>query len=147
MSNNPRPFPARLEKVLAVHSTDGKGNGSFENPKALYDDINISTLGESIESPLGDGELLDGTSYATAIASGMAANILTLVDAYFSETKDDQEIRRRVFKWEGMRRIFRHISGGPDRQGYNYVCPVMVAQDCNSPEVYRHWFIQALKAR
>ncbi|KAJ4012483.1 hypothetical protein NW752_008180 [Fusarium irregulare] len=146
-ANKPRPFPARMEKVLAVHSTDGRGNISFQNPKALDDDINISTLGESIESPLGDGELLDGASYATAIASGMAANVLTLADAYFSESKVDQEIRRQVFKREGMKRIFRHVSGGRDREGYNYVCPHMVAEDCNSPEVYRHWFKQALKSR
>ncbi|RFN45344.1 extracellular serine protease [Fusarium flagelliforme] len=146
-ANKPRPFPARMEKVLAVHSTDGRGNISFQNPKPLDDDMNISTLGESIESPVGDGELLDGSSYATAIASGMAANILTLADAYLSKSKDDQEIRRRVFKREGMKRIFRHVSGGRDREGYNYVCPEMVAEDCNSSEVYRHWFKQALKSR
>ncbi|KAG5800746.1 hypothetical protein H9Q69_000305 [Fusarium xylarioides] len=142
-ANKTRAFPASMAKVLAIHSTDGQGNIGYLNPASLDSEPNISTLGESIRSPLNDSApLLNGVSYSTAIASGMGANILTLAHACCDES---EELRRRVFTWGGMKNILLSISGGRDGDGYNYVCPIWVAKGCNNREAYRQWFSTALK--
>ncbi|KAF4450005.1 extracellular serine protease [Fusarium austroafricanum] len=141
-ANKPRAFPAKMDKVLAIHFTDGWGNICKENPQPAKYDVNFSTLGENILSPLCKGGLLRGTSYATAIASGMAANILTLAAACFGESGDDGALRRQVFKREGMKKIFLKVSG--ERNGYNYVCPLWVAKGRDSLNGYRDWLKDAL---
>ncbi|KAG5756142.1 hypothetical protein H9Q72_001103 [Fusarium xylarioides] len=148
-ANKTRAFPASMKKVLAIHSTDGQGRICYLNPYPLDTEPNISTLGESIRSPLNGfndrGPLLDGVSYSTAIASGMAANILTLAHAYLDDSEDGQQPRDEVFTWDGMTNIFLNISGGPDRDGYNYVCPIRVAKHCHAREAYRRWFKSVLE--
>lgn len=148
-ANTPRAFPASMDKVLAIHATDGYGKSSNMNPNPLEDSPNFSTLGESIPSPLKEGELLpSGTSFSTPIAAGMAANILTLVEACFDGSEeDDERLRDRAFKREGMGRIFKKAaSRGPD--GYRYVCPGMVG--CpgkvkrGKMASHREWFREAL---
>ncbi|KAH7020205.1 peptidase S8/S53 domain-containing protein [Ilyonectria destructans] len=51
-ANKPRAFPASMDKVLAIHATDGNGNPCKGNPDPVKHCANISTLGESIASPL-----------------------------------------------------------------------------------------------
>ncbi|EKJ76578.1 hypothetical protein NXS19_009555 [Fusarium pseudograminearum] len=143
-ANKPRPFPANMDKVLAVYFTDGRGNICDRNPRPVDEDANISTLGECIPSLTGGIKPLSGTSYATAIASGMAVNILTLADEHL-KSKKDQWLRRRVFRRDGMRKIFIHISRKKDLQGYNYVCPIRVKEVGDRGNDYRGWFIDALQ--
>lgn len=142
-ANKPRAIPASMDKVLAIHATDGNGNPCKGNPDPVKHCANISTLGESIASPLRENKLLSGTSYSTAIASGMAANILTLVDACFGEWEEDKRLRRRAFRREGMRRILLEASG--IRHGYDYVCPDRVAKDRDTMDGCRDWLREALR--
>ncbi|KAF5627036.1 TPR Domain containing protein [Fusarium sp. NRRL 52700] len=53
-ANTSRAFPGSVEKVLAIHSTDGWGRICEGNPERKKRDANFSTLGESIRSPLKD---------------------------------------------------------------------------------------------
>ncbi|QPC79152.1 hypothetical protein HYE68_009904 [Fusarium pseudograminearum] len=141
-ANRPRPFPANMDTVLAVHSTDGRGNICKQNPQPVEHAANISTLGHSIPSPISDTKLLFGTSFATAIASGMAANVLTLADKHL-KSEEDRWLRRRVFRRDGMKKIFLHISGTKDPKGYHYVCPIRVKEVGDRSNDYRGWFIEA----
>lgn len=141
-ANKPRPFPANMDKVLAVYFTDGRGNICDRNPRPVDGDANISTLGECIPSLTGGIEPLSGTSYATAIASGMAVNILTLADEHL-KSEEDRWLRRRVFRRDGMKKIFLYISGTKDPKGYHYVCPIRVKEVGDRWNDYRGWFIEA----
>ncbi|WQF77071.1 Putative peptidase S8/S53 domain, peptidase S8, subtilisin, Ser-active [Colletotrichum destructivum] len=77
--NQRRAFPARMDKVLCVHSSDGDGIASGFNPSPKADRENFTTLGEGIESVWEDGVYLHGTSYATPIVAGFAANVLQYI--------------------------------------------------------------------
>ncbi|KAK4082401.1 uncharacterized protein Triagg1_2213 [Trichoderma aggressivum f. europaeum] len=78
-----RAFPARNKGVIAVHATDWSGGGAKFNPNP-EGELNLSTLGENIKirwpDPDNHGEMGDayisGSSFATPIAAGIAANVL-----------------------------------------------------------------------
>ncbi|PTB51390.1 hypothetical protein M431DRAFT_19399 [Trichoderma harzianum CBS 226.95] len=78
-----RAFPARKEGVIAVHASDGSGEGAKFNPNP-ESKLNLSTLGENIKirwpDPDNYGDMKDryisGSSFATPIAVGIAANVL-----------------------------------------------------------------------
>ncbi|KAK4065581.1 hypothetical protein Trihar35433_7701 [Trichoderma harzianum] len=78
-----RAFPARKEGVIAVHASDGSGEGAKFNPNP-ESKLNLSTLGENIKirwpDPDNYGDMKDryisGSSFATPIAAGIAANVL-----------------------------------------------------------------------
>lgn len=133
-----------MDEVLAVHSTDGWGTICQGNPRWVFRDPNISTLGENIPSPLDEDELLRGSSYSTAIASGMAANILTIADANLGASEGDRRVRDRAFKTEGMAKIFVKVSENWTRDDYHFVCPSRIARLCDEKDSYRHWLKDAL---
>ncbi|SCO46646.1 uncharacterized protein FFMR_08654 [Fusarium fujikuroi] len=141
-----RAFPGSIAEVLAIHSADGRGNIGLGNPEHDPHDANFSTLGEEIRSPLKDRKFLTGVSYSTAIASGIAANILTLADVCFNESPGDQALRRRAFRSEGMKKIFLKVSGKRNGDGYNYVRPVRLVENFDTTEGYRHWLMDALRS-
>lgn len=133
-----------MDKVLAIHATDGHGNPSKMNPSPMNHHHNFSTLGESIPSPLkGGGYLPPGTSFSTPIAAGMAANMLTLAVECLGESEKDKALRRFAFKRAGVLRIFNKAS--QDRCGYNYVCPSRVAEDRDAVDEIGGWLREALK--
>lgn len=114
-------FPARMDKVLCIHASDGDGNKSERNPSP--DDLreNFSTLGVAIESISDEGRYLSGTSYSTPVAAGFGANILRYVQSCYSKSCLTKEHRNKAFSRMGMRNIM--LAMADKRDGYRYVTP------------------------
>ncbi|KAH6876578.1 hypothetical protein B0T10DRAFT_585265 [Thelonectria olida] len=126
--NESRAFPASMDRVLGVYAADGHGNPGEMNPNPLSHRDDISTLGVAIPSPLAEDELLaDGTSFSTSIATAITANILSLVEACFGESEEDEALRLRASGSDGMRLLF--LKAAVPRVGYDYIYPHRVAKD------------------
>lgn len=120
--NIDRAFPAIWDRTIGVHATDGDGNKYGRNPDPIKGRLNFSTLGEGIKSQWNDKPCyLSGTSFSTAVASGLAANILRFVDAAAQNGELDSIYRDTAFSESGMEAIFKSLSG--ERDGYNFVIP------------------------
>ncbi|OPB44813.1 hypothetical protein A0O28_0089510 [Trichoderma guizhouense] len=81
--NEPQTWPANKSGVIAVHATYWSGEGAKFNPNPRSR-LNLSTLGHNIEMPCSDpanpderkNVYISGSSFATPIAAGIAANVL-----------------------------------------------------------------------
>jgi len=110
-----------------VHSTDGIGNPSKTNPTAQRG-ARFATLGLSIESSAkkkGGGRdrekvFISGTSYATPIAAGIAANVLEFASYQLHNQLSSGE-REILFAYLGMSRLFEKMS--ETRSEYDYIMP------------------------
>ncbi|KAK2608930.1 hypothetical protein QQS21_002506 [Conoideocrella luteorostrata] len=116
--NTRRAFPARMDRVLCIHASDGYGNKSGQDPAPIGDRVNLSTLGVAIESVWESGVYLSGTSYSTPIAAGIAANILRYVQTCSELT---EKYRLKAFRLVGMRNILKAMS--VDIDNYHYIAP------------------------
>jgi hypothetical protein len=122
--NKQLAWPARKNGVIAIHATDWQGTAANLNPSSDEGKANFATLGRDIKMQwfFDTGEVKDcyisGTSFATPIAAGIAANILE-----FARYRLDLNTRRkdRLFSHDGMRKIFREMS--TRRGDYHYVQP------------------------
>ncbi|KAK5653676.1 hypothetical protein OQA88_8706 [Cercophora sp. LCS_1] len=119
-------FPGRHKGVICVHSTDGMGNPSETNPTAQKGK-SLATLGLSVESSVkkkgGKGRdkvFISGTSYATPIAAGIAANVLEFASRQLHNRLSPGE-RENLFAYWGMSRLFEKMS--EPRSGYDYIVP------------------------
>ncbi|KAL7938794.1 peptidase S8/S53 domain-containing protein [Trichoderma chlorosporum] len=124
-----RAYPARDQNVIAIHATDTNGNRSSFSPTAVAHDINLATVGEAIQSawPMhlwdaSNGNFLkykSGTSFATPIATGIAAFLLLYAKIHIPEKADALKSRRR------MQALLRHIAekeaGQTARDGYHFI--------------------------
>lgn len=114
--NEPRAFPSTMPSVFSVHASDGNGNDCGINPHHDEAQNNITILGTGIrmyDEREGDFAYKEGTSFATAIAAGLAACILGLT----SRVPTGQlhwRSKAMLRTYEGMRVLFRHMSG-PER--------------------------------
>ncbi|PNP56272.1 hypothetical protein THARTR1_03797 [Trichoderma harzianum] len=119
-------FPARKEGVIAVHASDGSGEWVKLNPNS-ESKLNLTTLGENIKirwpDPDNSGEMKDihisGSSFATPIAAGIAANVLEFARhrLQLNEMKKDE-----IYSHRGMTKILKAMSC---RRGeYDYVHPL-----------------------
>ena len=127
--NAKRAYPARDDKVICVHSSDGQGNPSGFNPTYVPNQDNFSTLGEAVRSswPV---ELCDldkdpeamiyksGTSFATPIAAATAAFLLLYARQNLSPA--EALLLKRT---AGMKAVLNLIS--ESRKGYSYIAPSM----------------------
>jgi len=119
--NARRTFPAKNDHVICIHAADGNGNDGGINPDPEDDEINFMTLGVAV--PLIDEEVGDvyrtGTSFATPIAAGIAANILAMAtDSAPNELSPSA--RKEMWKPWGMRKTFRLMA---TKGEYRYVAP------------------------
>lgn len=121
-------FPASMDEVICVGSTDGYGGRSSFTP-SLRHGKRLCTVGEGIESswpqelcPNGRISVRkSGTSYATPVASGVAAMVLDYMWAVKDQLKDRYLVQKLRTK-RGMLAVFEHMI---DRDGrsYDYLVP------------------------
>ncbi|KAL7803904.1 hypothetical protein V8C43DRAFT_300047 [Trichoderma afarasin] len=123
-SNKPRAYPAESPYVICMHASDGKGKNSTSlNPRPEPESVNLMTLGTGIEllekrNDTYQKAYKSGTSFATAIASGLAANILALAN---SERKNSPNLLTKLKECEGMRRMLKRMS--IKEADFRYIAP------------------------
>lgn len=111
------PF-RRYRDVIYIHACDSKGNRWSRNPVFQTYDRSFSTLGVGIQSSWKGQKVYNtGTSFAAAIATAIAANILDLADRLKLPTED----RGLISTYSGMTKIFDKMS--MKRDGYDYIRP------------------------
>lgn len=125
-ANTKRAYPARYPDVICIHSTNANGAPSDFNPRPLPGD-NLATIGEAIESAwpvhLCDQEMNElcvarksGTSFATPIASGIAAFLLQYARSNLFPGEAEQ-----LKQCHYMKAVLKAIS--VQSQGYDYIAP------------------------
>ncbi|CAO2657894.1 Nn.00g071540.m01.CDS01 [Neocucurbitaria sp. VM-36] len=116
--NFPRAFPSSEKGVFCIYASDGNGYGENINPRDEGEN-SFTTLGVAIESAWQNQELLiSGTSYATPIAAGIAANILDFGRCTMNLGKGRM---KKLGSYQGMRSVLRLMT--PVDQSSNYLCP------------------------
>lgn len=126
-ANGPRSYPARDPRVMCVHAFDGLGKDARSfNPLAVPNEDNFATLGIGLQcSWKGVTCYKSGTSFATPIAAGIAANSLQYAKFHTEEgrlSKQDK-IYERLRTFDGMRKMFQIMTAHQDKLGYQWVCP------------------------
>lgn len=108
-AHKPMAWPASDRSVIGISSTTGNGTFSTFNPSEGSQDSILYAFGEGVPIPMDIGGQLgqitrkhvSGTSYATAVAAGLAAILLgfvrmTVHTASPSVSPEDQTIYRHV---------------------------------------------------
>jgi subtilisin family serine protease len=129
--NSGRAYPASLPGVMCVHATDGYGNQALFNPSKEKGDDNFATLGVAIESRWENKTVIkSGTSFATPVAAGIAANVLQFA-------KNHELVKyERLCCFRGMRRMFKYMSS--ERGDYEYVSPWKVFRPQDDGQMQSH---------
>jgi hypothetical protein len=114
-----RSRPARNEDVICIHACDGKGNKGDMNPDPLGDATNFTTLGVAVPLKWRRKDVWkSGTSFATPIAAGFAADVLEFAR---HKCKLKPEKLKIMHKRRGMQAIFREMA--KKRDHYDFVHP------------------------
>ncbi|KAI9654675.1 MAG: hypothetical protein M1821_005882 [Bathelium mastoideum] len=119
-AGRPRAFPARKRGVICINASDGHG-GDIQrlSPGCDSETENFVTLGIDIPSRWKGAEtFISGTSFATPIATAIAADILELARLYI-DMGDAQ--KRWLYSSRGIRAAFKEFSCPV--QGYRFLTP------------------------
>lgn len=129
-ANQPRAWPARRDDVFCIHACDGLGNKATTNPNPLAQNDNFTVLGVNITSRWKE-EVVEksGTSFATPVAAGFAANIIEFAKLHWDldgAGLAKQRNLKKICTFSGMRAVFRALCRVPgpettNRDGYDYV--------------------------
>jgi hypothetical protein len=147
-------WPAKHDSVIDMYASDGHGNSYRQNPNPRQNHYNLSVLGTAVsglwpptlqsDSPY---KYKSGTSCATPIAAGIAANVLTLMrrqaaldlskvteDRREQAARATERLMKKLRRPSVMRKIMYEIGANKyKRDGYDYVVPWRIFQ--GSPEV------------
>jgi hypothetical protein len=133
-----RAFPASMSDVICVSASDGHGaNARLLSPDPDdHDDDNFITLGAYVRYPplvvskaqaTQQHTYKSGTSFATPIAAGLAANVLE-----FARHAGLQGVREPEQAWlysrRGIAAVLRRLSGENKIDGYRFLRPWLVPQ-------------------
>jgi hypothetical protein len=129
-----RARPARYDGVICIHASDGKGNKGGMNPTPMANRDNFATLGVAVPSRWkGENVWKTGTSFATPIAAGIAANVLEFANNRCIGLKPRK--RKLLHQKRGMQAIFRRMA--EERDGYDFIHPVRLCKDWQDPKAER----------
>ncbi|KAH7218860.1 hypothetical protein DER44DRAFT_846810 [Fusarium oxysporum] len=132
--NRGRSRPARSSNVFCIHACDGKGNKGSMNPNPERNSDNFTALGVAVESKWkGETVYKSGTSFATPIAAGIAANVLEFAGLRCGLSPHQMA---RLKRFEGMQAVFRAMVS--ERDGYDYLNPLNLWDEREDEEVARH---------
>lgn len=117
--NNRPLYPAIHPDVIAIHSLDGNGNDSGGlNPPADPNLGTFGTLGIGISLTWERNSVVkSGSSYASPIAAGIAANCLQWLDWVKDQKMLSQDDYLRLRTGEGMRYMFKKQAKGRKTAG------------------------------
>lgn len=112
--NSPQGWPASRDNVMAIHASLGLGSAALFNPSP-ENEYNFATLGQDIKichKPSARGEEdrhihVSGTSFATPVAAGIAANVLEFARHNLSLSPDQ---KKRLYSVVCMAKIFSKMS-------------------------------------
>ncbi|KAF1985820.1 subtilisin-like protein [Aulographum hederae CBS 113979] len=132
--NRSRAYPARDDRVLAVHSTDTLGNPSPFNPSPLPDRDNLATLGEAVRGAWPPAlcdlsanpeatQYKSGTSFATPILVAQAAFLLAFARQRLKAEEADLMLRTAGMRVAlGLvaekRKEFKYVAGSLAPDGF-----------------------------
>lgn len=120
-ANNRVAWPARVNEVIGISSTDGDGQHSSFNPHDDGSNTIFYALGQAVEvacpshfdSPQ-NKKRVSGTSFANPVAAGLAANVLgyTRLAVNNMDTVKEREVLidmlDKLKSKDGMKAVFRH---------------------------------------
>ncbi|KAI0096442.1 peptidase S8/S53 domain-containing protein [Nemania sp. FL0031] len=129
-SLQPRAYPACLPGVIAIHATDGYGNPAIFNPSPEEGD-NFSVVGMGIKSEWeAQAVFISGTSLATAVAAGIAANILDFGRTHLNKGLDRPGL---FYSYPGMRYLLRSMA--PLRFQYHFISPWNIFRELSDDDI------------
>jgi hypothetical protein len=123
-NNESRGFPAKMWQalVIRVHAVDGNGNKILVNPAPETRRDNFASLGVAIRSAWHAEEVfLEGTSYATAVMTGIISNILRFVHYAWQAGFLGKDHFEEAFCSRGMSNILSAMAVQSD--SYDYIRP------------------------
>ncbi|KAH8886181.1 subtilisin-like protein [Thozetella sp. PMI_491] len=125
--NGSRTYPASDRHVICVHALDGHGYlaGGINPPVEHFSQDNFGTLGVAIPCSWRKKIVYkSGTSFATPIAAGIAANILDYMDYSLKLGKLDGKKYQTLRQGYGMKQLFsKFMSTELAGCGYRFVAP------------------------
>lgn len=106
--------PASYGDVISIRAADSLGTMAATNPATDPDGpVSFSTFGDKIPLYLCDYKpeiCLPGSSVSTAVAAGIAANMLLYAQLILSDGVETQRTVKKLRSVEGMRALFRKMS-------------------------------------
>ncbi|CAM1505661.1 Fc.00g112980.m01.CDS01 [Cosmosporella sp. VM-42] len=113
----PRAFPASRSDVICIHASDGNGNDGGISPTCEPKKDNFTTLGIAVESRWKRKDVFkSGTSFATPVAVGMAANVLEFARHMCDLSEYENEC---LYRLDGILGILRLLAA--PRSGYDFL--------------------------